>query len=344
MGYRRSWRLLASAGASFAAALSVALSCAAPAYSQQAKVYRVAFIATSSPLSQLRGADPVNPAVRVFVHRLRDLGYVEGRNLILDMRTLEGRFERSEEVVSDIVHRKPDVIVSMSTAVVERSLKVTAGVPIVTHAGGGIVESGLVRSLARPGGTITGLLVDVDVGVEAKRLELLLEVMPKARRVTYLGPQFMWDGPFGKHVLAAAQGLGLDLSHTGQGSADADYDAAFALIKREQPDVVFVPFGAVSYAHRQQIGRFVVANRIPCICGQSVIVEYGCLMSYGMSTDDLMRRTADYVVKILEGTKPGDLPIEQPTRFELVINMKTANALGIKIPQSILLRADRVIE
>lgn len=336
--------LLDTASASAAVTVCIALFCAAPVYAQQAKIHRVAYVATTSPLSELTGSEPLHPGMRAFVHRLRDLGYVDGRNLIMDIRTLEGKRELMEEVAADIVRLKADVIVVPSQVLAGRALKVTAGVPIVMHAAGALVESGLVQSLARPGGTITGLLVDVDIGVEAKRLELLREVIPKVRRVTFLGTEGAWDGPWGKHVLAAAKRLGLELSHAGKEGTRADYDTAFARLARERPDAIFVPTGPTSYAHRQQIGHFVVANRIPCTSAHSEIVENGCLMSYGVSTDDLMRRTADYVAKILKGAKPGDLPIEQPTTFELVINMKTAKALGIKIPQSILLRADRVIE
>ena len=329
-----------------AAALGVALAVATPAYAQQAKIYRVAFIATNSPLSTLTGSDPTNPAARVFVHRLRELGYVEGRNLILDVRTLEGRLDRSEELVGDIARLKPNVIFNASAFSAARSLKEAAGIPIVTHAGSAkqIIDLGLIKSLARPGGNVTGLLADVDASAEAKRLELLREITPKARRVIYLGAQVSWDSDPGKQVQAAAQRLGFSLSHVGTGSYAADYAAAFAQIERDRPDALFVPTGGPSYAHRREIGQFVVANRIPCISAQSVITEHGCLISYGMSTDRLMRRTAEYVVKILEGAKPADLPFEQPTTFELVINMKTARMLDIKVPRTIVLRADRVIE
>jgi putative ABC transport system substrate-binding protein len=341
MGDLPHWRRLTARG-TLAAALCAALACAAPAQAQRGKVYRVAFIATTSPLSVLTGSDPVNPAIRAFVHRLRDLGYVDGRNLVLDVRTLEGRPERIEEVVADVVRLKPDVIFASSQNIVERSLKLTADVPIVMLAAGAVVETGLVQSLARPGGTITGLLVDVDVGVEAKRLEMLREIMPKVRRVAYLGPQIAWGSAWLNHVSAAAQRLGLDFFNAGY--KGGDFDGAAALLARDRPEAVFVPTGPSSYAHREQIGRFVVANRIACVSAHSEIAEHGCLMSYGVNTNDLLRRAAGYVAKILEGAKPGDLPIEQPTTFELVINAKTAKALGLTIPQSILLRADRVIE
>ena len=273
---------------------------------------------------------------------MREFGYVEGRNVVYDRRGLEGRYDRSEEIVADVVRLKPDVILIFSQGIVERSLKVAAGVPIVMHASAAVVEMGLVRSLARPGGTITGLLVDVDVGVESKRLELLREIIPKVKRVTFLGSDISWDHPTGKQVRVVAQRMGIDLSRPGISAAD--FDAAYPRIERDRPEAVFVPTGPLSFVHREKIGQFVVANRIPCVCAHPEIAELGCLMSYGVNTIDLMRRTADYVAKILDGAKPADLPIEQPSKFDLVINMKSAKALGLKIPQSMLLRADRVIE
>jgi putative ABC transport system substrate-binding protein len=323
-----------------AALLAVALWFAAPAHAQ--KVHRVAFIATTSPLSQLTGPDPANPAMRAFVHALRDLGFVEGRNLVLDIRTLEGKPERIEEVVADVVRLKPSVIFAPAQGIVERSLKLTAGVPIAMLAAGAIVERKLVQSLARPGGMITGLVVDVDTGVEAKRLQLLGEIVPGLRRVAYLGPHEWWGHPAATQVQSAAQRIGLTLFNAGY--KGGDFQTASLLIEQDRPDAVFVPTGPSSYALRERIGRFVVANRLPCAAAHSEIAEHGCLISYGVDTNDLMRRGAGYVAKILNGAKPGDLPIEQPSKFSFVINMKSARAIGVKIPQPLLLRADRVIE
>ena len=313
---------------------------------QPAKVYRVAFIATVSPLSELTGPNPVNPGVRAFVHGLRDHGYVQGRNLILDWRTLEGKLERFEEVAADVVRLKPDVIVLVSGTLVLRFSKVSMTVPVVATIGGNesFVGTELVRSLARPGGNITGLSLLVDVGLEAKRLEMLLEVVPKAARVAILGTQESWDGG-GKNALTpAAQRLGVSVFHVGTTATAASFADAFALIERERPDAVLVPLGPVSYGHRREIGQFAVTSRIPMACGTREFAEHGCLLSYGADLPDVYRRAAGYVAKILEGAKPGDLPIEQPTKFELVINLKTAKALGLTIPRQLLLRADRVIE
>ena len=318
------------------------VACAVPVQAQKAKVHRVAFIAAVTPVSELSGADPVNPAARAFVHGLRDRGYVEGRNLMLDVRTLDGRYERTPEILGDIVRLRPDVIFSSSQIVVERHLKAAAGIPVVTVASWSLVETGVAQSLARPGGTVTGFMMDVDAGVEAKRIELLRETIPGTRRVAYLGHPLAWESAAGKRVLEAAGKLGISLFHVSY--TGTDLNAAFASIEQEAPDAVFVPFGSTSFANRQRIGQFVSAKRLPCIAAYREIVEHGCLMSYGVDVSDVHRRAAGYVAKILEGAKPGELPIEQPTRFELVVNMKQAKALGLRIPQSIMLRADRVIE
>ncbi len=328
--------------ASLVAMLFSVVACAVPVYAQKAEVHRVAFIAGFTPLSELKGPDPVNAAARAFVHGLRDLGYFDGRNLVLDFRTLEGRYERTPEILADIVRFKPDVIFSASQIVVERFLQATAGIPVVTLGTWSLVEAGVARSLARPGGTVTGFMMDVDMGVEAKRLELLREAVPRVKRVAYLGTPLAWESPIGKGVREAAQRLGMTLfyaPYTGE-----DVQAASGTIERETPDAVFVPAGTTSFANRQRIGQFVATKRLPCIAAYKEIVEHGCLMSYGVDVNDVMRRAAGYVAKILEGARPGELPIQQPTKYELVINVKEAKALGLRIPQSILLRADRVIE
>jgi putative ABC transport system substrate-binding protein len=311
---------------------------------QQEKLHRVAILHSSSLLADVTRSHPPHPAQHAFVLGLHERGYVEGKNLLLDVRSLEGRFERAAEVVADIVRLKPDVIVLTSLHVVQRAHGVSAGIPIVVLAGGGIVESGLVKSLARPGGTVTGVIMDVDSAVEAKRLELLREVLPKMRRLAFLGSPRAWESPWGRSALAAARSLGLSIAPVGKGDTSADYDDALAAIDRERPDAVFVPIGAVAIGQREKIGRFVAEKRIPCSASYSEVVEHGCLMSYGVSAAGAVRHAASYVARILQGAKPGDLPMEQPTTFDLVINLKTARALGLTIPQTLLLRADRVIE
>ena len=341
MSHLRRWRFLKSRRAPFFAVLVVALSCALPAHGQKDKVHRVAYISVA-PMSDLKGPGRSAP-IRTFVNRLGELGYIEGRNLHLDFYTLEGRFERIPAVLSEIVRSKANVIFSSNQPVVsDQNLPATAGIPVVMLATWNIAASGAAQTLARPGGSVTGFIVDVDEAVEAKRLELLREAIPRVKRVAYLAGPTLWDSPAGKRVRDATQRLGLSVFHAAYDGSDIQ--DGFAAIEREKPDAVFVPAGSTTFAHRQRIGEFVVAKRLPCIAGAKEIVESGCLMSYGVDVNEILRNAAGYVAKILEGAKPGDLPIQQPTKFELVVNMKAAKVLGIKIPQSILLRADRVIE
>ena len=306
-------------------------------------VHRVGFVATTSPLAEMSGPDPANPFARAFVHGLRDLGYVQGTNLALEIRTLEGKAERFEAVVADLVRLKTDVIFLPTSLLVVRAQKVAPQMPIVgLVVPSYLISSGLVQSMARPGGTITGLSIDVDEQLEAKRLELLLELMPPASRIAYLGLREEWERPHVHNMRAAAQRLGATVVHldTGQG----DFASAFSRLKREQANAFIVERSPRSYGRRHEIGRLALASGLPGSCAASEIVEQGCLMSYAPDTLDWGRRAAVYVDRILKGAKPGDLAIEAPAKFELTINAKTARALGITIPQSLLLRADRVIE
>jgi putative ABC transport system substrate-binding protein len=326
-------------GAAFGAALALSAS----GFAQPSpRVYRVAFLASVSPLGELIGQRPANPAARAFADELRKLGFVEGRNLVLDMRTLEGRLERLEPVVIDMVRHEPDAIFFPGQLFTKPAVRFTGSVPIVTLFAGGVVETGLVKSYARPGGTVTGVVVDVDAAVEAKRLELLLQMIPRAKRIAFLGIQSMWENAVGRHVRESAGQLGLDLYLVR--AEPSDFSAAFGALALARPDAVYVPAGPTNYGHRREIGRFLAEQRLPSSCAHGEFVEQGCLMSYGVDVDAVMRRAAAYVAKILRGAKPGDLPVEQPTKFELVINMNAARALGVGIPDSLRARTDRVIE
>jgi putative tryptophan/tyrosine transport system substrate-binding protein len=322
--------------------LAVAL--APPALAQpSSKVHRVGFVATTSPLADISGLNPANPFARAFVHRLRDLGYVQGKNLILEMRTLEGRPERLEAFMDDFVRLKMEVVFLPSSLLVPRAHKAAPTLPIVGLVNANhMIQERLAQSMGRPGGTITGLSMDVDDDLEAKRLELLMELAPRAKRIAFLGVREEWDRPYAAKMRATAERLGKTIIHVDTGHGD--YASAFSRLKREGADAFMVDRSPQSYGHRHEIGRLVTASGMPGSCSHAEIVEQGCLMSYSPDNNDLARRVAGYVDKILKGTKPGDLPIEAPTKFQLVINARTAKAHGIAIPQSLRLRADRVIE
>jgi putative tryptophan/tyrosine transport system substrate-binding protein len=307
------------------------------------KIHRVGFVATTSPLAEISGPDPANPFVRAVVHGLRDLGYVQGKNLALEMRTLEGKPERLEAAMADFVRLKTDVVFLPSSLLVPRAVTIAPKTPIVglvmpSH----LINAGLAQSMGRPGGMVTGLSIDVDEQLEAKRVELLLEFAPRASRIAYLGLREEWERPHIQNMRAAAQRAGATLVHVDSGPGD--FASAFSRLKQEQANAYVIERSPRAYGRRTEIGRLSMASGLPGSCHASELVDEGCLMSYAPDTLDWGRRVAVYVDKILKGTRPGDLAIEAPTKFELTINAKTARALGIPIPQSMLLRADRVIE
>ena len=324
-----------------ASALATPLS----SFAQQAgKVYRVGLIAAATPVSEMAGLEPVNPGARAFVQGLRALGYVEGQNLILERRAAEGRYERFGDIVAELVRLKADVIVTATDPLARAAKAVTTTVPIVMATSIDPVGEGLVQSLARPGDNISGLTVAVGPEIEAKRLELLKAMLPGVSRVAYLASKENeeWESPWGKSVRAAAQALGVTLVLAE--FTPRHYTDAFTVTSRARAQALFVSRTAAAYADRALIVDFTTRTRLPSSFAYREAVELGGLMSYGVNLADNYRRAAGYVDKILKGAKPADLPVQQPIEFEMVINRKTAKALGLRIPQELLLRADEVIE
>lgn len=334
MKFGRAWAIVALVLGLLAAPL--------PVDAQQAgRVYRLGLIFTTAPASEMAGAEPAHPLVKTFLHELRALGYAEGQNLVFERRSAEGKFERFGDIVAELVHLKADVIVTVGNDIAREAKRVTSTVPIVMASSSSPVEAGLVASLARPGGNITGLTRDAGPELQGKRLELLKDALPKISRVAFLGMRADWESAQGKSVEAAARALGITLIHAEH--TPNQYADAFALIERERPHALFVAQSSMTYANRHRIADFAVTSRLPGSYPFRELVEAGGLMSYGVSAPDMFRRAAIYVDKILKGAKPGDLPVEQPTKFELIINLKTAKALGLTIPQSVLIRVDEVI-
>ena len=309
----------------------------------QTRVHRVGFIATTSPLTELTGPDPANPFTRHFVHGLRDLGYVQGKNLALEMRSLEGKPERLEAFMADFVRLKTEVVFVPTSLLAARAHKLAPKMPLV-----GLVSAvhlmgeGLAQSAGRPGGTITGVSLDVGEELEAKRVEVFLEFVPRSKRIAFIGLGEEWDRPYNVKMRRRAEQLGRTIIHLESGLGD--FASAFARLKSERADAFMVERTPRAYGRREEIGRLTVASGLPGSCGHAELVEQGCLMSYAADNNALARRLSEYVDKILKGAKPGDLPIEAPTKFELTINAKTARALGLEIPQSIRMRVDRVVE
>jgi putative ABC transport system substrate-binding protein len=275
------------------------------------------------------------------VQRLRELGWIEGRTVAIEYRWAEGRTERFDEIATEFVRRKVDVIVTSATASVVAAMQATSVIPIVFAAAGDPVGTGLVASLARPGGNVTGLSIQ-QPDVAAKRLELLREVVPGLRRLAILanvgGPAVLDM----REVQAAARTLGLEVI-TSEIRRGEDIVSAFEGLNG-RADALYVCIDPLTNSHRVRVNTLALAERLPTMYAIREGVEGGGLMSYGPNIPDLFRLAADYVDKILRGAKPGDIPVEQPRKFDLIINLTTAKALRLTIPESFLLRADEVIE
>jgi len=274
---------------------------------------------------------------------LRDLGWVEGKNISIEYRYAEGRSDRLPDLAADLVRLKVDIIVTGFTSDALVAQKATRAVPIVVAAAGDLGASGLVGSLARPGGNITGLSAMISELV-GKRLELLTEMIPRLSRVAVLwNPQGATSQLTWKEIQLPARQLGVQL-HSLEVRSPDDFDKAFEDATRARAGALFIIPAPVITTNLKRIAGLAAKSRLSSIYQFSEFANAGGLVTYGADRADLYRRAATYVDKILKGAKPGDLPVEQPTRFELGINLKTAKALGITIPQSVLFRADRVTE
>jgi putative ABC transport system substrate-binding protein len=283
--------------------------------------------------------------VEAFRHGMRELGYIEGKNLILDIRGGEAEPDRLSQLAAELVGLKPDVIVAGATFAVHAAKNASSEIPIVMRFGGDPVRSGLATSLARPGGNITGL-ASVNRGLIGKRFELLLELAPGVKRVAVLSPQlnaadFAHTTDY-KEIERGAKTLDVALQVLSAPDAGA-IDRAFLAIKNVRPAAAMVVPSPIFVQHRERIIEHAAKTRLATIYPQSLFVDSGGLVSYGADFADEYRRLAIYADKILKGAKPADLPIEQPTKFELVINLKTAKQIGLTIPPHFLARADRVI-
>jgi putative tryptophan/tyrosine transport system substrate-binding protein len=303
---------------------------------QPGKLPTIGFSGTTTASAQVQ-------RTTAFVQRLRQLGWIEGRTVAIEYRWAEGRYERFAEIAAEFVRLKVDVIVTAATAPVVAAKQATSVIPIVFAVAGDPVGSGLVASLARPGGNVTGLSLQ-QTDLAAKRLELLRQVMPALRRLAIMGnagsPMIVLEL---REVQATARSLGLEVSTLEIGRPD-DIPPAFEAALKDRADALYVCADPLVNNNRVRIVSLAQEARLATMFGEREHVEAGGLMSYGPNLPDLFRRAGDYVDKILRGAKPGDLPVEQPTKFDLIINLKSAKALGLAIPESFLLRADEVIE
>jgi putative ABC transport system substrate-binding protein len=299
------------------------------------KIYRIGFLLPST------SAD--SSILDAFREGLRELGYVDGRNIAIASRWAEGKYDRLPGLAAQLVGLKVDIIVATAVPTIRAAKEATRTIPIIMAVVVDPVATGLVASLARPGGNITGLS-SMAPEVTGKQLEMLKEVVPTASLVAVLwNPTNAGNAPQVRRAQDAAGALGVRLQPL-EARGPSEIDSAFARMTREQASAVIVLVDAMLLDHRTQIADLAARRRLPAVYGLSDHAEAGGLMAYGPNRLAIVRRAATYVDKILKGAKPGDLPIEQPTTFALVINLRTAKALGLKIPQSLLQRADQVIE
>jgi len=321
----------------FVAGLGAVLAAPIAAEAQAARRARIGLMETSAP-------DPARVAWwDAFRQQMRELGYVPGENVTYEARFADGRIDRLPSIAAQLVKMKVDVIVTGGTAAARAAKRATTSIPIVMATGADQVGLGIVAGLAHPGGNVTGMTT-LTGELSGKRLSLLKEVVPQLSRAGFLLVEGdMASGAGLREALAAAGALDLTVSVFGV-RRPYDFEKAFSEMAREHADGVIIPSVAVYFGERKRIAQLAVKHRLPSVCGGKEYADAGLLVSYGPDYAALFRRVAVYVDKILKGSKPGDLPVEQPTKFELVINLKTAKALGLTIPPSLLLRADQIIE
>lgn len=303
---------------------------------QPTNVPRIGYL-TGSPLSSIAEHN------EAFRQGLRELGYVEGKNIVIEWRSAEGKRDRFRALAAELVRLKVDLIVTAGPLVTRAAQEATPTIPIVMAQDPDPVSNGFVASLARPGGNITGLS-RIASGLTGKQLELLKEIVPKLYRVAVFGTSTRpGNAETLREVELAAGALGVQLQYLDIPSPK-DIETTFQAAVRERADgALWFVTGSIGNPHRKKIADLAVSSRLPVVYFQRVDVEAGALMSYGVNVVDLHRRAAVYVHKILKGAKPADLPVEQPKKFELVINLKTAKQIGLTIPPNVLARADRVI-
>jgi ABC-type uncharacterized transport system substrate-binding protein len=289
------------------------------------------------------GAPDRNPQVEGFKQALRDLGYVEGQTIHIDYRFAQGRDDRIADLAGELVRSKVDVIVSFSHRVSLIAKKATTEIPIVFAFVADPVGVGLVPSLARPGGNVTGVSLQ-GLDLIGKRLELLKETVPKLDRLVYLrNPAEPYSPTYWKEVQSVSQALRIKQVSSVEATGPKDYERAFAAIARQRWDALLIETGSVNTNNRKQISDFALGRRLPTMCGLTYFMDAGALMSYSPNLPDHFHRTAILFDKVIKGAKPADLPVEQPTKFEFIINLKTAKQIGLTIPPNVLARADRVI-
>jgi ABC-type uncharacterized transport system substrate-binding protein len=310
------------------------------------KVYRIGILFEGTPIAEMVGREPRSALLREFLRGLRELGYVEGQNAVIERHSAEGKPERLRALATALVRLGPDVILASGERTTPALLATTSAVPIVQPTLTDPVERGYAKSLARPGDNITGLSLHVDQAIYGKLIEILKEAAPRITSVAVLHRVSRPAGatsPLLETITPAAERLRIRLVSAVVERED-QFVEAVTTMERERADALIAELNGINAGLRMRIIQFAMKSRIPTAFGTRSFAEAGALLSYGANVPEQFRRAAAYVDRILKGARPGDLPIEQPTKFEFIINLKTAKALGLTIPQSVLARADEVIE
>jgi putative ABC transport system substrate-binding protein len=315
-----------------------------PARAQQrATQRRIAIFHPAIPVAFLTETGG-GSAWRAFFGELRRLGYVEGQNLLIERYSAEGHHERYADIAREIINSNPDLIVTGPNPVVLAFKALTSAIPIVAFMVDPL-KGGLVASLARPGGNLTGITLDPGIELWGKRLELLKEAVPSTTRAVFLAMRDGWDDSFGQALQDIGKQLGISLTAVlPQAGTSGEMERVFAAMPQQRPDAILVSGEGDLYANRQLIAELAQKYRVPTMCPYRDYVDAGGLMAYTVDLAELLRRMARDVQQILSGVRPGDIPIYQPTKFELLINQKTAKALGLTLPPTLLSRADELIE
>jgi putative tryptophan/tyrosine transport system substrate-binding protein len=318
----------------FLTGLGAVIAAARAAEAQEARVARIGLVSTGSP----RGT----PALLGFEQRLRELGHIDGQDILIEFRNADGNLDRLPGLVAELVRLPVDVIVTGTAAATRAAKETTSKVPIVIAAiDFDPIALGYVSTLARPGANVTGVFFRQSE-LAVKRLELFKQLLPTLDRLAVLSDSLAADQL--NAVEAASPSIGVKLVPVNLGNPPYDFESAFGVVKRSRVNALFVLTSAVIFRDRTQLAQLALKHRLPTSFAHREHAEAGGLMAFGASMPDMYRLVADRVDKILKGAKPADLPVEQPTKFELVINLKTAKALGLTIPPSLLLRADQLIE
>jgi putative ABC transport system substrate-binding protein len=310
---------------------------------QPAKMKRIAIVSPATNVADMNITG--NRVYRAFIEELGRLGYVEGRNLIVERYSGEGRTERYDSLAREVVSTSPDLIFPTGTALTLNFKKATSTIPILAITGDP-VAGGLVNSLARPGGNITGATVDAEPALHGKRVEFLVEASPKSSKARLLASQWLWDSPAGSAIREAAKqaGISLALARLDSDINEAAYRRVFNLMQEDQVDALVVADQPEHFSYRRLLVELAAKYRIPAIYPFREHVELGGLMSYSADIADTFRRVAHQIAEVLNGVSPTEIPFYQPTKFQLIINLKTAKALGLEMPPTLLARADEVIE